>query len=181
MVPALKNHLTTSKTGNLTIYLSNPLAVKLLTRAILYHYYDISYWEFPDENLCPPIPGRADYLHHMADLLGNSIEGKIPMGDKINCLDIGVGASCIYPILGITSYEWHFTGTDIDPKSIASSQNIVNKNAILTNKIALELQENSKAIFHEIIRSENKYDLTICNPPFHSSSAEAQKGNLRKV
>ncbi|WP_339902969.1 23S rRNA (adenine(1618)-N(6))-methyltransferase RlmF [uncultured Cyclobacterium sp.] len=181
VVPALKNHLTSSKKGNLTIDFSNPAAIKLLNKAILNHYYDISYWEFPEENLCPPIPGRADYLHHMADLLGNSNEGKIPMGDKINCLDIGVGASCIYPILGITSYEWHFTGTDIDPKSIASSQNIVNKNAILTNKIALELQENSRAIFHGIIRSEDKYDLTICNPPFHSSSAEAQKGNLRKV
>ena len=24
---------------------------------------------FPNENLCPPIPGRADYIHHIADLL----------------------------------------------------------------------------------------------------------------
>jgi 23S rRNA (adenine1618-N6)-methyltransferase len=180
-VPALKNYLNTSKAGAITINFSNPTAVKLLNKAILFHHYNLNYWEFPDENLCPPIPGRADYLHYMADLLGNSDGGKIPLGKKISCLDIGVGASCIYPIIGVRSYKWQFTGTDIDPKSIASSQNIVNKNAILTNKIALELQENSRAIFHGIIRSEDKYDLTICNPPFHSSSAEAQKGNLRKV
>ena len=47
---------------------------------ILNHYYGIKYWEFPTENLCPPIPGRADYIHHMADLLGENNFGKIPIG-----------------------------------------------------------------------------------------------------
>lgn len=180
-VPALKNHLNTSKTGAITINFSNPTAVKLLNKAILFHHYNLNYWEFPDGNLCPPIPGRADYLHYMADLLGKSNNGEIPKGKKINCLDIGVGASCIYPIIGNTSYKWQFTGTDIDPKSIASSQKIIDNNSILTNKITLQFQKKSNAIFRGIIRPEDKFDLTICNPPFHSSAAEAHNGTIRKV
>ena len=180
-VPALKNHLNTSKAGAITINFSNPTAVKLLNKAILFHHYNLNYWEFPDENLCPPIPGRADYFHYMADLLGNSDGGKIPLGKKISCLDIGVGASCIYPIIGVRSYKWQFTGTDIDPKSIASSQKIIDDNSILTNKIALQFQKKSNAIFMGIIKSEDKFDLTICNPPFHSSAEQAQKGASRKV
>jgi 23S rRNA (adenine1618-N6)-methyltransferase len=37
-------------------------------------------------------------------------------------LDIGTGASCIYPILGQTVYQWHFVASDIDPISINTAK-----------------------------------------------------------
>jgi 23S rRNA (adenine1618-N6)-methyltransferase len=179
--PELEDYVKSNKYGEDSVDFSNPVAVKLLNKALLNHYYGIKNWEFPDENLCPPIPGRVDYIHHMADLLSENNFGAIPTGDKITCLDIGVGASCIYPIIGVTEYDWNFIGSDIDPKSIESAKNIVNANATLKDKIECRLQENSKDAFYGIINREDKIDLSICNPPFHSSSEDAQKGSRRKV
>jgi 23S rRNA (adenine1618-N6)-methyltransferase len=179
--PELKKYIMPNKFGGDSVDFSNPIAVKLFNKALLNYYYGIKNWEFPDENLCPPIPGRADYIHHIADLLGESNFGTIPIGNKITCLDVGVGASCIYPIIGVTEYDWNFIGSDIDPKSIASAQNIVNSNSSIKNKIECRLQKNSKNIFHGIIGKEEKIELIICNPPFHSSIEDAQEGTRRKI
>ena len=180
-IPELKKYVKPNKFGVDSVDFSNLHAVKLLNKAILKHYYGIESWEFPNENLCPPIPGRANYIHHIADLLGESNFGAIPFGDKITCLDVGLGASCIYPIIGVTEYDWKFIGSDIDPKSIASAQNIVNSNSSLKDKVECRLQKNPKDVFRGIIGKEDKIDLTICNPPFHSSIEDAQKGTRRKI
>lgn len=179
--PELINYVKPNKYGEDSVDFSNPIAVKILNKALLNHYYGIKNWEFPDENLCPPIPGRADYIHHIADLLCENNFGAIPIGDKITCFDIGVGANCIYPIIGVTEYDWKFIGSDIDPKSIESAKNIVNSNPSLRDKIVCRLQEDRKDVFYGIIGREDKIDLSICNPPFHSSSEDAQKGTRRKV
>ncbi len=177
----LANYLKPNKYGVDSVDFSNPAAVKVLNKSLLNYYYKIEYWEFPDENLCPPIPGRADYIHYMADLLCKNNFGKIPVGDKITCLDIGVGASCIYPIIGVSEYNWKFIGSDIAPKSIDSANIIINHNSSLIDKVECRLQKNSKDIFSGIINEEDKIDLSICNPPFHSSIEDAQKGTRRKV
>jgi len=179
--PELKSFIVPNKTGADSIDFSNPISVKLLNKALLNHYYGITNWEFSDENLCPPIPGRADYIHHIADVLSGSNFGRMPAGDKITCLDVGVGASCIYPIIGVTEYDWNFIGSDIDSKSIESSQNIINSNASLENKVTCRLQKNKAAIFKGIVGKDEKIDLTISNPPFHASIDEAQKGTRRKI
>ena len=180
-IPELKNYITPNKHGVESIDFSNPIAVKLLNKALLNYYYGIKNWEFPDENLCPPIPGRADYIHYMADLLSETNFGAIPNGDEINCLDIGTGASCIYPIIGVTEYGWKFIASDIDTKSITSAQNIVESNASIKDKIECRLQKDSKNIFQGIISKSEKFELSICNPPFHSSIEDAQKGTKRKI
>jgi len=179
--PELKNYIIPNKFGVKSVDFSNRLAVKILNKALLNHYYGIKNWEFPDENLCPPIPGRADYIHHIADLLGENNFGTIPIGNKITCLDVGVGASCIYPIIGVIEYDWKFIGSDIDPKSIASAQNIINSNSAIKDKIECRLQKNSKDVFHGIISKEDKIELIICNPPFHASIEDAKKGSVRKI
>lgn len=159
----------------------NPEAVKMLNKALLKHYYDIDNWDIPPNYLCPPIPGRADYIHFIADLLGSYNNGKIPTGNQIKCLDIGVGANCVYPIIGNKEYGWSFIGSDIDPVSIKSAKKIIELNPFLKGKIELRLQQNPKDIFFGIIQNNENYDLSICNPPFHASIAEAKSGTLRKL
>ena len=178
--PNLVKFIKLNKYGAESVDFAQPEAVKLLNKALLNHYYGIKNWDFPDENLCPPIPGRADYLHYMADLLIGSNFGALPAGEKITALDIGVGANCIYPIIGVTEYDWNFIGSDIDAKSVESAKNIVASNESLKDKIEIHLQENPNVFFEEII-SDAFIDLTFCNPPFHSSVEEAQKGTARKV
>lgn len=179
--PELKSYVKPNKFGDDSVDFSNLRAVKQLNTSILNHYYGIENWDFPDENLCPPIPGRADYIHHIADLLSRSNFGRIPVGDKITCLDIGTGASCIYPIIGVTEYQWKFIGTDINAESIASAKAIVKSNSQLRDKVECKLQKRPKNIFRGILSREDKIDLSICNPPFHSSLEEAEKGTRRKI
>ncbi len=164
-----------------SIDFANPKAVKTLNKALLKHYYSIDYWDIPQHYLCPAIPGRADYIHNIADLLCCSNNGKIPVGNKIKCLDIGVGASCAYPIIGNKEYGWSFIGADIDPASIESAIKIIDLNPFLQGKVKLRLQSDPKKYFHGIIQKDELIDFTICNPPFHASSAEAQSGTLRKL
>ena len=179
--PELKKYIIPNKYGGMSIEFSNPIAVRILNMSLLNHYYGIKNWDFPKNNLCPPIPGRADYIHHIADLLAKNNFGKIPKGDKITCLDIGMGASCIYPIIGTKEYDWKFIASDIDPKSIDSARKIIESNDILKNKIECRLQKNKNSIFKNILEKEDKIDLVICNPPFHSSKEDAQKSTLRKL
>ena len=160
---------------------SEPSAVLMLNKALLKHFYGIVHWEIPTGYLCPPIPGRADYIHHIADLLGSSNQGVIPTGGQVKCLDIGVGANCIYPIIGHQEYGWRFVGSDIDPVAFKSATEIIEMNASLSGNVELRLQPDAKAIFGGIIRQDEYFDLTICNPPFHASYEEAQSGTLRKL
>ncbi|MGK4568840.1 23S rRNA (adenine(1618)-N(6))-methyltransferase RlmF [Flavobacterium sp. 3HN19-14] len=164
-----------------TIDFSNPDAVKALNSALLLADYDIHDWDIPKNYLCPPIPGRADYIHYIADLLAATNNGIIPEGESVLGLDIGVGANCIYPIIGNAVYDWNFVGTDIDTVALQNCVKIIEDNPKLTDAISLQLQANSRFIFKDIILPEDRFAFTICNPPFHASEEEATKGTLRKL
>ncbi len=179
--PDLAKYIKPNKYGTDSVDFANPEAVKLLNKALLSQYYGVKNWNFPAENLCPPIPGRADYLHHMADLLTQSNFGTLPDAEKITVLDVGVGASCIYPIIGITEYGWNFIGSDIDPKSVESARNIIGANEQLKDKSDIRLQKNPAFKFKGIINENERIDFTMCNPPFHASAEDAERGSQRKV
>lgn len=180
-LPELEPFVKTNIYGDESVDFANPKAVKALNKALLIHHYDITNWDIPHGYLCPPVPGRADYIHYIADFLGKNNFGKIPTGQRIKCLDIGVGASCIYPIIGNYEYGWSFTGSDIDPIAIESSKKIIESNLSLAGKVECRLQTNPKNIFVGIINEDELFDLSICNPPFHVSAKEAQAVAIKKI
>ncbi|MCL1049782.1 23S rRNA (adenine(1618)-N(6))-methyltransferase RlmF [Shewanella abyssi] len=179
----LKPFVSTNAFGNLSIDFALPEAVKALNAALLKHHYAVNAWDIPSGFLCPPIPGRADYIHHVADLLAvkKSNKKRVPKGHKIRALDIGTGANVIYPLLGIQSYGWQFVGSDVDPISISNGQQIFANNPDLSNKFSARLQRNAQQVFQGIIGKGDRFDLTLCNPPFHASLAEANAGTARKL
>lgn len=179
--PGLAPFVTLNIYQDETIDFANPQAVKMLNLALLKQYYGIDYWDIPPGYLCPPIPGRADYIHHIADVLSASNGGKIPTGENIKCLDIGVGANCIYPILGNKIYGWSFIGSDTDPVALESANKIIDANPGLKEAVVCRLQPNPKAIFEGIIQPGELFDLTLCNPPFHASPEAAREGSVRKL
>ena len=179
--PSLNEFVKPNKYGDLSIDFANPQAVIALNKALLSFFYGVKNWSIPSDYLCPPIPGRSDYIHHIADLLAASNGGKIPKGSNIKGLDVGIGANCIYPIVGVSVYGWSFTGSDIDEVALKSAQNIINSNESLKENIIVKLQTNSKNIFKNIISKEDKFDFTLCNPPFHKSQKDAIAGNKRKI
>jgi 23S rRNA (adenine1618-N6)-methyltransferase len=163
-----------------SIDFADPAAVKALNQALLKHFYGVAHWDIPAGYLCPPIPGRADYLHYLADLLADSNGGVIPRGKSIKVLDVGMGANCIYPIIGHREYGWRFVGSDIDPVAVRVARQLVSANSVLANAIDCRLQPNSADIFRNVVRPGEVFDLTLCNPPFHASAAEAEAGSRRK-
>ncbi|MBT5427545.1 MAG: 23S rRNA (adenine(1618)-N(6))-methyltransferase RlmF [Bacteroidetes bacterium] len=179
--PDLGSFVKLNVHGDESVDFFDPAAVRALNTALLRHYYGIKDWYIPQDYLCPPIPGRADYIHYMADLLSGSNFGETPVGEKVRCLDIGVGANCIYPIIGQKEYGWSFTGSDIDPLALQSAAKTIESNTHLQGKIELRLQENPKDIFYGLIKPEEHFTLCICNPPFHASAEEARAGNKRKL
>jgi len=178
--PELAKYVKPNKYETLSINFSDPQAVKTLNRALLKQFYGIKHWDIPEGYLCPPIPGRADYIHYMADLLGESNDGVIPQGKQVRVLDVGTGANCVYPILGNSIYGWEFVGTDIDAAAIASANENIASNAKIKDNIVCRQQTNPADIFKRVIGKDELFDLTVCNPPFHSSWQEAQAGTNRK-
>jgi len=173
--PDLSPFVFENKYETKTIDFANPKAVKALNTALLFKHYNISYWEFPDANLCPPIPGRIDYIHHLAELLTTS-----GLTENIKVLDIGTGASCIYPLLGQAEYHWSFVGADIDESSLQYAKKIVKVNT-LENVIELRLQNDASKIFEGVINAFEKFSASMCNPPFYKSEKEAEAATSRKL
>ena len=175
--PELEAFMTRNPRGQMTINFQDADAVRLLNRALLMTHYEIDFWDIPATYLCPPIPGRVDYIHYLADLLAESNDQEIPHGSGIKALDIGTGASLVYPLTGQHEYGWDFTGVDIDPVSIKSARQISERNRL---NIKLKRQNNAENIFEGIIDADDIFHLTLCNPPFHASLARAEEGTLRK-
>lgn len=177
-LPQLSVFVRPNPYGDVSIDFADPQAVKTLNTALLKHHYGIDYWDIPQGALCPPIPGRVDYVHYIADLLA---EGKQALtSNAVNVLDIGTGANAIYPILGSQVYGWRFVATDINAQSLENVQKLVGANKNLQGKMTLRLQQNAEHVFKQVIQAEDRFELTMCNPPFHASLAQASAGSERK-
>ena len=179
--PDLKGFVITNPAREDTIDFADPKAVKALNRALLIHHYGITLWDIPAGYLCPAIPGRAECLHHLADLLARDAENDVPRGKKVKVLEIGVGANCIFPIIGSAEYGWKFVGADIDPVSVNWAKELTSANPRLKKNVECRLQKNPANFFKGIVKPGERFALSICNPPFHESKAAAQAGTLRKI
>jgi len=171
-----------NENGITTIDWNNPKACIALNKALLEEYYGISYWTIPEGYLCPTITSRVNYLNWINDLLtGVGIKRTVIKG-----LDIGTGSSLIYPILGLKIYKWNFLGTgsyfvlkfeenntwffvDINEDALKNAEEIRENNGF-TDKI--ELRKSEDAIFKGVIKSDEKFTFTMCNPPYFSSRDE---------
>ncbi|AHJ97389.1 23S rRNA (adenine(1618)-N(6))-methyltransferase RlmF [Hymenobacter swuensis] len=178
--PALAAFVVPNPTGDQSIDFANPAAVKALNRALLQQFYGVSQWDVPAGYLCPPIPGRADYLHYAADLLAEDHAGVIPRDKAVHVLDVGVGANCVYPIIGSQAYGWRFVGSEVDALALKSARTMVAANPVLTGRIDLRQQTHAAYVFDGIVKPREEFDLVMCNPPFHSSAAQAAEGSRRK-
>jgi len=176
--PSLQDYIVQTPAGEPSVNFADPQAVKMLNKALLAHYYGVAHWDIPEGFLCPPVPGRADYLHHLADLLADDRNGVIP--EQASVLDIGTGANLIYPLIGVHEYHWRFTGSEIGNEAFSSAQAIINANPGLSRSVRLRRQKDASSIFNGIIHKNESYDATLCNPPFHDSAATARAGSERK-
>jgi len=187
VVPGLADHLITTPDGRTSLNFASPVAVRLLNQALLLRDYNLKFWDLPKGNLCPGVPGRLDYIHTLAELLEEDQVGLPPAGlinvpaqgkrkkgaPRITGLDIGTGASLIYPILGVKEYGWNFVATDVSERSLKVATAISKFNPGLGKKVVLRRQSDPSTIFHNVIRPGERFDFTMCNPPFFDSAEAA--------
>jgi len=176
--PELAAYVAPNAYGDRSIDFADPQAVRALNRALLKASYGVTGWDLPPQYLCPPIPGRADALHYLADLLARSNGGQIPYGAAIRVLDVGVGANCVYPLIGHSEYGRSFVGSDIDRAALASAQAVIDANHL--QAIELRFQPTRLSVFKGVLHADELFDLVMCNPPFHASIDDAQAGSARK-
>ena len=172
--PALRPFLRPAPHGGTSLDFADPAAVRALNAALLAEAYGIRGWDLPPGRLCPPIPGRADYLHHAADLLAGDQEGVLPRGAAIRVLDIGTGASLVYPLLGHAEYGWSFAASEVDGAALASAARILAANPAFGEAIELRRQGDPQAVFAGVVAPEERFDLPLSNPPFHPSPGAAR-------
>ncbi|WP_051437478.1 23S rRNA (adenine(1618)-N(6))-methyltransferase RlmF [Olleya marilimosa] len=171
----LESFIFTNANNKKTIDFANPKAVKALNTALLKSHYDVAFWDFPDHFLCPPIPGRVDYIHHVSDLLNRS-----KLTENITVLDIGTGANCIYPLLGNAEYNWSFIGVDSNDDALKEAQNIIDKNN-LKDQIKLKKQNDNAHVLSGVLSETDKVTVTMCNPPFFKNEEDALKATTSKL
>lgn len=172
--PILSQYVRPNAYGDDSIDFANPQAVKALNQALLKHYYGVAVWDIPKNYLCPPIPGRADYVHYLADLLAESC-----ITEHVRLLDIGTGANLVYPLIAAHAYGWQCVGVDIDAKALRNAQQIIEANG-LQQQISVRQQPNPSSIFKGVMLPGEQFTVTLCNPPFHASAEEALAGTQRK-
>lgn len=175
-VPELAAFRTTTPDGRPTLDFADATAVRLLNKALLLTDYGLKFWDLPPDALCPAVPGRLDYVHVVADLLGDVAS----RGARVTGLDVGTGASLIYPILGVREYGWRFVATDVNEGSLRAAGAIARFNPGLTKHVELRRQAKPSRLFDGVIRPGERFGFTMCNPPFYGSAKEAQAATTRK-
>ena len=147
---------------------SDPDTVMQLTKTLLKVDFGLEL-ELPDDRLCPPVPNRHNYILWLKDLMDTTSYEE--PGRRLSCLDIGTGASCIYPLLGCTQRQWYFVATDIDPKSLAYAKKNVQRND-LENRIRILPRKPTDALIPLDDLGAEAIDFLMTNPPFYESEQE---------
>ncbi|MBL33654.1 MAG: 23S rRNA (adenine(1618)-N(6))-methyltransferase RlmF [Oceanospirillaceae bacterium] len=184
--PVLERFLTTNPRGEQTVDFSEPDAVVCLNRALLKAHYGLNSWQLPKGYLCPPIPGRADYLCYLNDLLAEDLlaaDFLVESGARNTpprLLDIGTGANLIYPIIGHLAYGWQFVAADTDAIAVRNAHQLVSENSPLLDAVEIRMQRHPEQIFKGMIGTGEYFEFTLCNPPFFASEKEAQAQARRK-
>ncbi|CAK7262668.1 hypothetical protein SEPCBS119000_000091 [Sporothrix epigloea] len=147
----------------------DPAAVRQLTQSLLRRDFGLKV-DLPPDRLCPPVPNRVSYVLWVTELVGTTRGGSTP--EQVVGLDIGTGASCIYPLLACTiSPSWRFLATDIDADSLQSARNNVERNGLAERIRVVRRTLDDSLVALEENESLN-LTFTMCNPPFYASADE---------
>ncbi|KAI9063839.1 S-adenosyl-L-methionine dependent methyltransferase, partial [Trametes sanguinea] len=169
--PPLKPHIVFARNGA-TIDFKNETAQRLLTEAILLRDFALKV-ELPPGRLCPPVPNRLNYILWLEDVVATTtLALGLDRDRAVRGLDVGTGASAIYPLLGCrTNPTWSFTATELDELSLRFARQNVERND-LQHRISVLSADPSGPIFAPLKNSDVIYDFTMCNPPFYGSREE---------
>lgn len=171
--PELARFLRPHPQGGDTIDYNDAEAVQCLNQALMCHSHGLTAWRVPSGHLCPAIPGRVDYLCHLSDLLSRDLDSEPIKGIQI--LDIGTGATCVYPLLAATHFGWKCVATESNADALAWARKQIDAHPRWSNVVECRHQLNPNHIFSGVAKPDEKFSASLCNPPFYLSLEDAQK------
>ncbi|KAL8604628.1 hypothetical protein ACOMHN_013408 [Nucella lapillus] len=163
--PEFKVHLVENTKGKPALDFQNPEALRVLTVCMLKEDYNLKI-EIPPDRLVPTLPLRLNYVHWIEDITKDWNK------QKLNAIDIGTGACCVYPILATSANPWHFLATEADDVNFSYAIKNMEENK-LSDRIKV-VKVTPSMILEGVIQTETTYDFCMCNPPFFSDHFEAQ-------
>ena len=164
-------HPRRSLKPNYHLDFSDPASVLQLTKSLLKRHFNLTI-SLPPDRLCPAVPNRLNYLLWIDSLLESSKPYGLAPDRKMTGLDIGTGASAIYPLLGCASNpSWNFVATDIDPLSLAYARSNLEANNLTARIQLIESTPRAPLI---PLQDEQRLSFVMCNPPFYASNEELQ-------
>ncbi|EGG09833.1 uncharacterized protein MELLADRAFT_74344, partial [Melampsora larici-populina 98AG31] len=181
--PGLKPFLIDRSDGTARVLIDfkNPEAIRQLSIALLKRDFDLDI-SLPPDRLCPMVPGRLDYCLWIIDLLDLQ-DLEITNGEDLIGVDIGTGASAIYPLLFSRLLSCvKMMATEIDQKSYESAQTNISNNDLAKQIDLIRYTVKQSSIFPtaHILASPCRLAFTMCNPPFYSSREEMDELSLKK-
>lgn len=86
---------------------------KFVQKLIIYFIFKIL------DRLIPSIPQRVNYILWIEDIIDQYFDHKSKEEKKINLIDCGTGASCVFPLISTRLNDnWFFLATEIDDLSL---------------------------------------------------------------
>lgn len=173
--PDFKQHIQINLNGRVSLNFKDPEAVRALTCTLLREDFGLSI-DIPLERLIPTVPLRLNYIHWVEDLIGHQDSDKTTVRRGI---DIGTGASCIYPLLGATLNGWYFLATEVDDMCFNYAKKNVEQNNL--SDLIKVVKVPQKTLLMDALKEESEivYDFCMCNPPFFANQLEAKGVNSR--
>ncbi|KAK9871833.1 hypothetical protein WA026_014290 [Henosepilachna vigintioctopunctata] len=166
LYPEFRKYLQQDIAGKVTLDFKDVNAIRALSRVLLLKDFDLNV-EIPLNKLIPTIPLRLNYLLWIEDLL--NIE-RINL-DKVYGIDIGTGASCVYPLMAAKKFNWNMVGTEIDKDSLECAKKNISNNFL--NEKVMVYESTKNTLLKEVVQNMNlEFHFCMCNPPFFSSTQE---------
>mmetsp|Transcript_2069 Transcript_2069/g.8157 ORF Transcript_2069/g.8157 Transcript_2069/m.8157 type:complete len:393 (-) Transcript_2069:1443-2621(-) len=168
--PELRKHMQFSESGFAHLNLRSVDAQIQLAKTLLKEDFHLE-WDLPEGHLCPAIPSRIDYLLWAEDIYKASMPTEVS-----NCVvDVGTGASCIYPLLGcrVLDQSYRFIAIDNDCQALTSASENVSRNSLQARILVRE------GSLLAPLGKEERVSFTVCNPPFYADPADPGMNPLR--
>ncbi|XP_055530951.1 U6 small nuclear RNA (adenine-(43)-N(6))-methyltransferase [Wyeomyia smithii] len=168
--PELKQVSYVDLNGRIKLDYKNKTALQLLTHCLLLRDFKLDV-ELPPDKLIPTLPLRLNYVHWLEDF-ETAFGWKVNKDAGVRGLDIGCGASCIYPLLCVVNSQrrWKMVGLEQAEDSVKIARTNVERNG-LNDAIEIIHQDIAhssilKAYFSSSV--SDQFDFCMCNPPFYA-------------
>jgi len=197
-------HAQKTNGGSFASHITQDFSVAL-TKALLHVHWGLSLTHVPMDRLCPPVPNRYFYVQwiqrDLLPLLRNTAYFHTKSLSHTG-LDIGTGATCIYPLLFVASIDsYKLYATDIDAESVKLAKQNVADNRLQTSievllvppsDVQQQQEENDnmrddtsvkvgpmRRSIEQIPVQHRALDFVMTNPPFYDDNINSERTDLR--